>query len=582
MNLKHSYALLIVLLFNLSAYTQSVTPEHEKKTLVSEDGKIYWNKNLPVYITLSTSTNGEGGHVINTDEQNSPDPYYFDTEGTNWIRTRWAVDKETGKTIYPLEEVLWPIEVDGKAPVTTPEFISEGKTIVKGVTYYSGDLKLKLTARDEVSGVANIYYSKDAMYLPYTEEIPLDIEKEWFISFYAVDKVGNAESIDRDKDGISSENLFSFKVDKTAPTTTHKIIDPNENNTLAPKSKITLSSEDTGAGLKRITYSMDSGAEKVYGGSISLYSLPEGAHQITYHAEDLVKNKEETKSYDFYLDRTAPDISVNIEGDQFTSSTNRLFISPRSKIKLTGSDNKAGVGSMYYKLDTEAYSEYQQPIEASQNAGPHTLYYYGIDLVENKSVAKSTKYYIDVNAPAIKYNVTGPKYVRKDTLFVRSITAFTITPYEKGDYQSGIKDITYNLNDGTQTTYDGKFNIQGDGLKNLSIEVSDQVENSANLKQVVFLDNEAPEIKVSYSVEQIGKKTVREEQYDIYPSEVQVYLAATDKHVGTNRIYYAINGGAEKLYTGPVRYFKNGTNIDLKVRSIDHLENESTKTIVFS
>ena len=58
-------------------------------------------------------------------------------------------------------------------------------------------------------------------------------------------------------------------------------------------------------------------------------------------------------------------------------------------------------------------------------------------------------------------------------------------------------------------------------------------------------------------------KKVRDESFIIYPKEVKVYLAATDKHVGTETIFYSISGGEEKTYTRPIQYFRQGQTLPL-------------------
>ncbi len=172
--------------------------------------------------------------------------------------------------------------------------------------------------------------------------------------------------------------------------------------------------------------------------------------------------------------------------------------------------------------------------------------------------------------------------MRDDTLFVRSITEFTLNPYDAGENQSGLKEVKYQINGGNPVLYTEKFTIPGNGVKNLSIDASDNVNNTSNKKQTLFMDNDPPEIKPSFSVDQIGSKKVRDESFIIYPKEVKVYLAATDKHVGTETIFYSVGGGEEKTYTRPIQYFRQGSNVTIDIRALDILGNESKKTLTFS
>ena len=102
-----SLSLSIIAIFGLATYCMAQGVTHEKKTIVGENGKIYWNRELPVYITLSSTADAGNGHLLKEDKKSSK-PFYLDTEGTNWIRSRWAVD-EKGDIIYPKRDALWPV-----------------------------------------------------------------------------------------------------------------------------------------------------------------------------------------------------------------------------------------------------------------------------------------------------------------------------------------------------------------------------------------------------------------------------------------------------------------------------------------
>lgn len=171
---------------------------HEKKTFIADNGKIYWNKNLPVFINLSTSENGDG-ITMKEESKEKMEPFYFDTEGINWIRTRWAVNLETGEAILPKREIMWPILADGKAPVTKIRYHYTGKHVINGKTYYSGDLKISFNSQDAVSGIDAIYYSLGNGFKKYDDEFTIENEDDWNLQFYAVDKVGNVESPEKNR-----------------------------------------------------------------------------------------------------------------------------------------------------------------------------------------------------------------------------------------------------------------------------------------------------------------------------------------------------------------------------------------------
>lgn len=572
--------LILILTGIMGCYSISIAqtqPQHEPKTFTGDDGKIYWNKSLPFYIQLSTNPSGSGGHIMKMEGDSAVNSYYFDTEGTNWIRTRWAIDVETKEHTYPLTEVLWPVEVDGLSPKTTISFDSEGKFVMGDVSYFTVDLKITLSATDATSGVNKIYYSTGQNFQEYTEPIAFDIEKEWALSYYAVDRVGNAEKVQN-----ADENQMKVVTDGTPPVTTHELLEPLSGDILSAKSFIQLSSTDETVGLDKIYYSIDDGPSKVYSGKLSMSNLSEGEHTLTYYAVDKLGNEEEKKSIQFFVDRTGPEIEFVIGGSNYKSAKGNLYVSNSSNLSLNASDNKAGVEQVFYKLDNKTYTEYTSPITTDQSAGLHKFYFYGVDKVENKSSTKSQSYIVDIKEPAISYSVAGPKYTRNDTLFVNKESAFSISPSDPGSYQSGVKSTRYIVGNESEKEYSEKFSISGNGYRLLKLSANDQVDNSNSKEIHVFVDNDSPELTYNFSVDRIGQKTVRDKSFLIYPPEVQLYLGATDEHVGTEKITYSINGGTTRNYSTPVTGFTKGINYTIVVKLIDKLGNSIEESIEFS
>ena len=74
--------------------------------------------------------------------------------------------------------------------------------------------------------------------------------------------------------------------------------------------------------LRGFFYSIDEG--KLYNfsrGKINLSNLKDGDHKITFYAIDNVNNKEEVHSYNFYLDKIAPEANFKIIGDSYVNNS---------------------------------------------------------------------------------------------------------------------------------------------------------------------------------------------------------------------------------------------------------------------
>ena len=91
-----------------------------------------------------------------------------------------------------------------------------------------------------------------------------------------------------------------------------------------------------------------------------------------------------------------------------------------------------------------------------------------------------------------------------------------------------------------------------------------------------MVDNTAPEIFSHLSIDKIGSQKLEkmEKEIPVYPRHAMLFLAATDKQVGTHKIYYSVDNGPEKEYLGPVKTSRAGLWV-VKVRSIDKLGNEN-------
>ena len=108
--------LLCAIGFNLTAQEQASEP---RQYYVSQEGRLYWPGDEPVYLFASQSADGSNPKQLQS--ESTPEyanPVYLDTEGVNYVRTKWAVNKETKKVVVPQQEVLFEIYNDGISPTT--------------------------------------------------------------------------------------------------------------------------------------------------------------------------------------------------------------------------------------------------------------------------------------------------------------------------------------------------------------------------------------------------------------------------------------------------------------------------------
>lgn len=553
--------------------TPSETPSHYQ----GKDGHLYWQKQLPVFLFVSENPDGKDAKKLKSEANPEyTNPLYLDTEGVNYIRTRWAVDSE-GNKIMPEREVMLEIYADGIAPITKID-LSAKKYSSKGVTYYGNSLETSLNSFDQMSGVKKINASIDnAAYETISGSFKIEEEGEHVIKYFATDNVGNSEV----------ERSVSFVVDLSAPTTELAIDDEVVANILSPKDKLLFTSEDKLSGVKNIYYEFDELPKSRYTGPIYLKNVEEGMHRIVYYAEDHVGNIEASKDYRFFLDKTPAVVKYEVSKDLYEKDGS-IYMSSRSSVTLNAEDNKAGVGEVYYALGKNKFQLYESPIPANDITGPNYLRFYGVDKVSNgnnmeffQTYGKKMNFVVDNNGPEISHSFSGKKLQSRDTTFITSATKLSIKAL---DDISGVNTLNYSVNNGSSLKYDEPLGFDKEGLYTVEVSSNDQVNNSSSHSLLFVVDNTGPEITSIMGSEKVGTIDLDEEgKLDVYSKGVHIYLAATDKVIETQDIYFKLNEASKTRFVNPIVLNEKGIN-SIIVSAFDKLGNptkEETEIKVF-
>ena len=572
--MKKSKLLILMLVLCIPVIQAQQQLEHVKRTYIDPNGKIFVNKVLPVYLWLTTSPSEKSDAILLKSEGQPKysNPMYFDIEGKNNIKHEYAVDQNTKQTVAPPIIVDFDVYVDGTAPSTTSTFSPAPKYISGGVNFYGRGLIINLKSNDEISGVENIYYSIDeTAYQKYSSALPMDEEKAYLFKFYGSDNVGNAET--------ASSN--SFTVDLTPPKTNHGLSGPVLGNIVSPKANITLSFSDNLSGVNNTKYDIDNHSPKIYSTPLTLSELSDGDHSLTYFSTDNVKNEELQITYKFYLDKTAPIVTYEIVGDQFPGT--KKYISSRTLIKLSATDNKAGVDKIFYSIDAGSQGTYENEFSVPSTDGVHTIAYWGIDKVTNLAAKENLTLSMDNSTPKTTITYGNPQFLTRDTLFVNKYTPITLTSVDEG---AGILKTEYLINSGSSSKYSSSFKIAEEGPKMITFFSTDKVNNQETAKTSrCVIDNTPPVIYFNFSIGSIDKK----DGLNVYPYYSKLYLAATDEQVGTDNIMFSLNGSAMKEYASPFALdasekrdpLKKNQKQTIKVVSKDKLGNQSEQTVDF-
>jgi hypothetical protein len=559
--------------------------EHPKKVFVSPAGKIYFNKALPVYFRVSTSPDENAPSYLLGSEASSKysNPMYFDSDGKNTLRSPSAVDTLTRKVVEPKRDVLFDVYADGIAPISQATVSGSLKYVGNKNAFYGRNTNIDIKSLDEISGVEATYISvnQSPFQVVSKENSRFDEEKEYTVQYYSVDNVGNVEN----------NKSIKFLIDITAPVTSLNILGENKGRVLSSKASVSLSARDTLSGVYRIMYALNDGPEKVYSAPIPLSLLKEGQAKISYYAIDNVGNKEDVKviststgkpegndeqSFSFYIDKEAPEVSFSIVGDQYKGKN--LYISDRSQFQINASDEKSGVEKVLYAQNKPVPDKsYSEPFSLP-GSGIQSVCFAASDYVGNIALAQVQQVFVDKILPKSGISFVGKQFYNRDTLFITGETMLSITTNESG---SGVKQINYSIDGKSAQIYSAPMHIIDNGFHTIEYHAVDNV-NNAELprKASFFVDNIAPEIHYNFSVKAIGEKTVRGENYAIYPSNAMLYIAATDNASGGERVEYKINGKLSQTLI-PVKGFVTG-NYEVEIIALDVLKNRSTLVLRFS
>jgi hypothetical protein len=549
--------------------------EHAKKVFHANDGKIYIQKALPIYLYFSTEPDKKGEmHQFPSDSTPKyANPMYLDTEGYNSFRSPSAVDPVTRETHYPLTDVIFEVYADSRTPHTKMN-VDAAKKYYDGKTMYVGkELQIELISRDEQSGVEQILISIDSLgYKKYENSLVLDKEKVYAVDYYAVDNVGNAE--------LASHK--SFTVDLTEPKTEIVFDGEKFENTISGKTKMLLKADDNISGVASIQYALDEKKYLPYSYPINTAYLTEGEHTLKYFAVDNVGNSEQEHQYSFFIDKTPPILVDEIMGNSFVVN-GKEYSSGRTKLKLTAVDNKAGIKEVKYSINGEPFVFYEKPFYLTTVSGSLSVISYAIDNVGNKSMAseKSTKSrasYVDLTGPQLNHKFIGRVFKARDTTYINKDTKIQLSAF---DTESGFKSVSYSLNNGGEIPYTEPISLQEAGSYILSIYGFDNVDNSNRESLSLVVDNTGPDIYSRFSVLPISKRTIEGVEADVYSSHVVLFLSATDSKVAIDRIYYSINGEKETMYTGVVDGFKLGKDYVVDIKAYDKLGNFNTSQVIF-
>ncbi len=562
--------LFLTLLFGSFLSIAQQPLEHKKKFYVDpKTNKLYWPEDVGMYLFAADNPEGKNATRLESEaSEQYTNPMYLDTENKNYIRSKWAVDKNTKKLASPQQEILFEVYRDGIAPNTNISF--DQKPYIKdGKNFYGQETILSITSTDLASGLEQIYYSLDQKeYAIYNEEIAITTEGAHTLSYYAVDNVGNVEKV----------RTYDFSIDKTKPTT--KLVvsgDLYKSDLVSTKNKFTLNANDELSGVKNTYYEID-GVKKTYYKTFSLYGLKDGSHTLNYYSTDKVGNKEETSTFKFDVDNTPPEVDIYVVGDQY-QNRGRIYISSRSNIEIKAEDDIAGVKEIVYSVDGGDSQKYTGPFPLKKSAGEHIISFWAVDNLGNGADGKISDKYakrkgldLDLKPPVISHTFLGSKISRGDTTYISKNTKIKLSAKDN----IGISKIGYKLDGKAGIGYDAPFLVTEEGMHSIKYYATDIVNNRNIMDFGFYVDSKGPNISHDFNAAKIGSITLNRRSSDlpVYAAGTKLSIEAADDEVTVEDLFISLNGKSFVPYIKEITLTVKGQN-NFVLKAIDELGNES-------
>ena len=252
----------------------------------------------------------------------------------------------------------------------------------------------------------------------------------------------------------------------------------------------------------KIFYKINDQEELLYEGPFALKD--EGSQVIYYYSIDKMGNKEEQRSLNVIVDKTAPEVIVTITAP-FSKTGEKIYASDQFKYEYTISakDNISGVGSVGYAIEDGEYMEYLKPfsinslkpvnvsVAAEDRVGNLTKKYVTKLVDEDGNILAESiddiEIAVDNTAPAVTITPDKEFFMKDSTKVASKDYKYSIAAT---DEESGVKAIYYRINSRSEfILYTGAIQFNTNGWHKIEAIAKDNVGNTSKAAVLdVFVD----------------------------------------------------------------------------------------------
>ncbi len=186
------------------------------------------------------------------------------------------------------------------------------------------------------------------------------------------------------------------------------------------------------------------------------------------------------------VDNEPPVTTITISQPQINIGGN-LYISNQTLISFSAIDYgivPSGVNYTEYKIDSESsWTRYTNPFTlASYPDGQHTIYYRSTDKMQNTEQEKTATLILDKTPPATTITASDP-LIEGSVNTISPRTRFTLS---SSDNLSGVKEISYRIDNGAWQPYMVNFSLSGmnAGSHTITYKAADNLGNIETEKTI--------------------------------------------------------------------------------------------------
>ena len=264
--------------------------------------------------------------------------------------------------------------------------------------------------------------------------------------------------------------------------------------------------------------------------------------------------------------------SKETSNDSFYFEDKKIFATAQTKFSLVSNDELSKVSFTEYKIDSQPFRKYFEPISIVEE-GEHRLLYRSYDKAGNKESDTLYQVIIDNSPPKIQRFLDKRLFQSYSVLY--GPPGFTISLIAKDEY-SGVKSLDFAINDGEAKSYNQAIILNEGGLQKVSYQAIDKLGNRSSKNTIyIHVDNQPPRLTIKPKVDfqLLDKKSYT------FKNNV-LSIEAEDVESGIKQIVYRF--GKQKTfttYTQPIILNESG-EFKFEAKAVDNVGNTTPIKVV--